>query len=205
MRKILFTAVALALLVGCSSSAGVPSGGGTATTSSSAPPTESASPTPSPTPTTDRDDLPSDVTTSVDGDAVTYTLASDELTLTLPRTWTEMRESSQAFPIAAVNPDESQRIVVGELGPARLAPDANRYRELLVEKLDVDDSEVAYIGERYAGDTVYPAYEIATMEYVAWIFLVTADERMFELTIMGDTYANGVEALAHIETLTNGD
>jgi len=149
--------------------------------------------------------LPSDVTTSVDGDAVTYTLASDELTLTLPRTWTEMRESSQAFPIAAVNPDESQRIVVGELGPARLAPDANRYRELLVEKLDVDDSEVAYIGERYAGDTVYPAYEIATMEYVAWIFLVTADERMFELTVMGDTYANGVEALAHIETLTYGD
>ncbi|NLW13611.1 MAG: hypothetical protein GX037_03620, partial [Trueperella sp.] len=66
-------------------------------------------------------------------------------------------------------------------------------------------SEVAYIGERYAGDTVYPAYEIATMEYVAWIFLVTADERMFELTVMGDTYANGVEALAHIETLTNGD
>ena len=116
-----------------------------------------------------------------------------------------MRESSQAFPIAAVNPDESQRIVVGELGPARLAPDANRYRELLVEKLDVDDSEVAYIGERYAGDTVYPAYEIATMEYVARIFLVTADERMFELTVMGDTYANGVEALAHIETLTNGD
>ncbi len=201
MRKILFTAVALALLVGCSSSEGVPSGGGTATTSSSVPPTESASPTP----TTDRDDLPSDVTTSVDGDAVTYTLASDELTLTLPRTWTEMRESSQAFPIAAVNPDESQRIVVGELGPARLAPDANRYRELLVEKLDVDDSEVAYMGERYAGDTVYPAYEIDTREYVAWIFLVTADERMFELTVMGDTYANGVEALAHIETLTNGD
>ncbi len=163
-------------------------------------PTEEQSPTEEPS--VDPAQLPSDVKTVDDGEFVTYTFASRELTLTLPSTWVDLVDSSQAFPIAVENPSGTQRIVVAEIGPSRLTPDPEPYRQLLVEKLGVDDEQVTYIGVGHAGLT-YPAFEINADGYVAWIFLVTADERLFELTVKADSYDEGVAALNQITTLTN--
>ncbi|WP_126415902.1 hypothetical protein [Trueperella bialowiezensis] len=200
MRKMITVAAVALLLAGCTSTTGGQMPGSevseTGTTQSPTPSAEASS-TPSPTPE------PSDVRTSDDGENITYTLAGGDLELTLPNTWSDVVESSRSFPIAVRNPEGSQRVVVAEIGPARLTPETEQYRDLLVEQLNVDDGDVAYLGSRYAGDGAYPAFEVVTDEYAAWIFLVTADERQFELTVKADTYGQLSEALEFVKSLRN--
>lgn len=201
MRNSIALLLVLAVLGGCSSSgedAEIPTPTAEVTS-------ESPSPTPEPTPepTPAATDQPSDVETSRDGESIVYTLAGDELSLVLPRQWSNIVDTSKAFPVAVQNPENTQRIVIAEIGPARLTLEPEPYRELLVEQLDVDDTEVAYIGTRYAGDQTYPTFFVNTYDYAAWIFLVEADDRLFELTVKGDTYAEGAAALDLLETLQN--
>lgn len=203
MRTLVFSAALLFVLAGCSSAGDVTTGSDGSASAGTPTATASVSPSPESTPSAHPTDLPSDVRTSDDGENITYTFASGDLTLSLPNTWTDIADSSQAFPIAVENPTGTQRIVVAEIGPSRLTPDVEPYRELLVEQLDVDDDQISYIGGRYAGDGTYPAFEVGTDDYAAWIFLVTADERLFELTVMGGTFDDGVAALDQITTLTN--
>lgn len=217
MHKLLMTLLAAAVLAGCTSAgtdAGAPEPTPTELTSTEptstdgsnggagTEPDQTPEPASEPSPSADPADLPSDVRTQTSDGSITYTFAAGELTLTLPHTWTDIVGSSKAFPIAVENPEGTQQIVVAEIGPSRLTPEPEPYRQLLIGQLGLADDAVAYIGWRYAGDTTYPAFEIRTDDYAAWVFLVTANDRQYELTVKSDTYADGTEALALIDTLT---
>lgn len=180
MRK-LGAVILIALLSGCSAVSGAG-----ATQSAEAQTTPSATLTETtPEPTPDRGDEPSDMTSHIDAENVIYRMAAGKLTLTAPGVWTQTRQSTRAFPLALANAERTARIVVGEVGAASLTPSMDAYANLLTERLGLGKKEIVYLGEKRLGARTAPTFRIATGSYKARIFLVTANDTLYEVTARG--------------------
>ena len=192
MRKLATTALVF-LLAGCGA-------GQASEAASSAGPSSSvdASPTtpgpaPEPTETTAE---PSDLSTQREGENIIYRFAEGKLSLVAPTNWTPVVESSRAFPVALASEDGSERVVVGEIGPADLAPGMEAYAGLLAERLGLDAEQVVYLGQDYLGVALVPAFQVVGEGYVARVYLATLNGTLYEVSIRGADDAALQQALS---------
>lgn len=191
MRKLATTALIL-LLAGCGAgqASEAPSSAGPSSSVDASPTT--TEPAPEPTETTAET---SDLSTQREGENIIYRFAEGKFSLVAPTNWTLVVESSRAFPVALASEDGSERVVVGEIGPADLAPGMEAYAGLLAERLGLDAEQVVYLGQDYLGVELVPAFRMVAEDYVARVYLVTLNDTLYEVSIRGTDDAALQQAL----------